>query len=102
VPILLLAGVIALLVGSLGAYANYRALALHGGSADEAPRVLRDGSGRAPSTPGQQAALLCVPLYMGAAVLGECLVWSGFLIVFGGREPEPVPAPGRRRAKAKS
>lgn len=79
-------GVAALLIGTLGAYLNYSGLARNpkGPFAD----IITRGAGRQPEMASQKAALLSLPLILGAVTAVESLVWAIFLLFFGGREYE--------------
>ena len=51
----------------------------------ELPRIFTEGQGRDPTTVAQQAALVCLPFFLGVAVALECLGGTLFLMAFGGR-----------------
>jgi hypothetical protein len=80
VPVLLVLGLLASGSGALGSYLQYRSH-LEGSP----PRVLAERPGsRAPANPGETAALLMLPLFLGGATLGGSLAGSLYLALFGG------------------
>src|SRR5258706_9463788 len=89
IPVLLGLGLVALILGLLGSYVQYTAFLRPGGPP---PRVIMEGIGPRPSRPGQEAAVLALPLLVGGATLAAALGGVLFLAVFGG------PPKTRRKA----
>ena len=94
----LLLGIGALSVGCglLTSYLHYSGL-----PETEAAHV-RAHAGPAPSSPAQTAAVLCLPLMLGAANLAFNLVGALFLTVFWGGDRSEEPEKKKAKAKAKA
>lgn len=84
VPLILAAGLLALVVGVVGSYVEFLDWREPGGVA--LPRVFTDGQGSVPVTDRQSAALLAVPALVGAATLALGVGCAVFLLLFGAPE----------------
>jgi len=80
IPVLVALGVLAVGIGLLGTYLQYRA---HLDPGRPPPRILTEGRGGNPdSRPGQAAALLSLPLLLGGVTLACDLGAVCFLALF--------------------
>jgi hypothetical protein len=84
IPILLGISLIAAVIGLVGSYFNYA----HYIANPDGPyaRAITDGKGVLPVRMDQLATLLCLPFLVGLGVVAECVGWSLFLLLFGGRD----------------